>query len=269
MNILVLVKRVPQTGGRIVLTPDGREIDTKFLGFTVSPHEECAVEEAVQIVERDGGTSAVLTLGPAAAEEQLRDAMAIGIERAVLLETDGAEFDPVTTAARIVDAVRAQESAGGPFDLILAGNESADAGGFQVAIRIAVALGRPVVNGIKSLAFRDGQAVARREAPGGGWETYELPLPAVIGVKEGINLPRYPSVPGRLRAKRKEIERVPIGAAAAGSGAADGSPAAAPGPVMQRLRVPEEQGSQVEILGRGPEAAPAVVDLLQQIGVLS
>src|SRR4029450_870412 len=105
MNILVCVKRVPATGGRILLTPDGSEIDTRHLGFTVSPHEEGAGEEAVRIVEARGGTTTVLTLGPAAAEEQLRDAMAIGIERAVPLETDGRDWDPIATANAIVDAI--------------------------------------------------------------------------------------------------------------------------------------------------------------------
>jgi electron transfer flavoprotein beta subunit len=255
MEILVCVKRVPATGGRITLAPDGQEIDTRFLGFTVSPHEECAVEEAVRIVEAHGGSSVVLTLGPAVAEEQLRDAMAIGIDRAILLETDGREFDPVATAAAIVETIRAQEVAGMPFDLILLGNEAADTGDFQVGIRVAVALDRPVVTGIKSLTVRDGTAVARREASAGGWETYELPLPAVVSVKEGLNLPRYPSIPGRLRAKRKEVERIePVWSST--------------GPVKLGLRLPEEQGAQVEILGRGPEAAADVVDLLQKIGVL-
>jgi electron transfer flavoprotein beta subunit len=256
VEILVCVKRVPATGGRITLTSDGQEIDTRYLGFTVSPHEECAVEEAVRIVEAQGGSSTVLTLGPVVAEEQLRDAMAVGIDRAMLLETDGRDFDPVATAAAIVEAIRAREATHGPFDLLLFGNESADSGGFQVGIRVAVALDRPIVTGIKSLTVRDATAVARREAPGGGWETCELPLPAVVSVKEGLNLPRYPSVPGRLRAKRKEIER----SAPAWSQA---------GPVKLRLRVPEEQGEAVEILGRGPEAAPAVVDLLERIGVLA
>src|SRR4051812_9529916 len=163
MNILVCVKRVPATGGRIVLTPDGSDIDVRFLGFTISPHEECAVEEAVRIVEGHGGSSTVLTLGPAAAEEQLRDAMAIGIDRAVLLETDGRDWDPVATAAAIVESIRAQEAVSGPFDLILFGNESADSGGFQVGIRVAAALGRPVVTGIKSLVPEDARVTARRE----------------------------------------------------------------------------------------------------------
>jgi electron transfer flavoprotein beta subunit len=256
VEILVCVKRVPSTGGRIVLTADGQEIDTRYLGFTVSPHEECAVEEAVRIVEAGGGSSTVLTLGPAPAEEQLRDAMAVGIDRAILLETDGREFDPAATAAAIVETIRAQEGAHGTFDLVLFGNEAADTGDFQVGIRVAVALDRPVITGVKSLAVRDGAVFARREATGGGWETYQVPLPAVLSVKEGLNLPRYPSVPGRLRAKRKEIER--------------SQPAwSASGPLKLRLRLPEEAGSQVEILGSGPDAAPSVVDLLVRIGVLA
>ena len=89
MNILVCVKRVPMTGGKIVLTDDERAISTRHLGFTVSPHEECGAEEAVRLVEAHGGASTVLTLGPPEAEEQLRDMMAIGVDRAIHLVTDG------------------------------------------------------------------------------------------------------------------------------------------------------------------------------------
>jgi electron transfer flavoprotein beta subunit len=263
VNVLVCVKRVPQTGGRIVLTADGQAIDTRFLGFTISPHEECGVEEAVRIVERDGGSSAVLTLGPTEAEDQLRDAMALGIERAILLETDGGEWDPVSTAATIAETIRAQEAAHGPFDLVIFGNEAADTGDFQVGIRVAVALGRPIVNGVKGLELRDGAAVARREAPGGGWETYELRLPAMVGVKEGLNLPRYPSVPGRLRAKKKEIERIALGGPPAGAAGA------MPGPAKLGLRLPAEEKTAAAVIGHGADAAPAVVDLLEKIGVLS
>src|SRR5205823_12857617 len=111
-------------------------------------------------------------------------------------------------------------------------------------------LRRPIVNGLKGLSYRDGVAVARREAPGGGWETYELPLPAVVGVKEGLNLPRYPSVPGRLRARKKEVERVALGPSPAGAlglgagedAAVDGPGAGAvPGPTMLGLRLPAEE----------------------------
>ena len=258
MNILVCVKRVPATAGKITLTADEQEIDTRYLGFTVSPHEECAVEEAVRIVEAQGGSSTVLTLGPEESADQLREAMAIGIDRAILLQTDGGEWDAVATAGAITDAIRAREATDGPFDLILLGNEAADTGDYQVGVRVAVALDRPIVSGAKGIEVRDDAIVARREAPGGGWEVYEVPRPAVVSVKEGINLPRYPSVPGRLRARKKEIERVEL--------ARD---AAAPAPAKIRLRVPVEQESAVEILGEGPDAAPRVVEVLRRLGLIA
>jgi electron transfer flavoprotein beta subunit len=255
VRILVLVKRVPATGGRIVLTADGQDIDTRHLGFTISPHEECGVEEAVRIVERDGGSTTVLTLGPPEAAEQLRDAVALGIEEPVLLETDGSDWDPIATSVALVDAIGTLEREGGPFDLILAGNESADAGGFQVAIRVAVALDRPFITGVKALEFSDGRAIARREAAGGR-DVFEAPLPAIVTVREGINLPRYPSVPGRLRAKRKEVRTIPV---TPGQG----------GPTKLGLRLPVEEGAHVEVLGSGPDAAPRVVEVLQRIGVVA
>src|SRR3989475_10016643 len=116
MNVLVCMKRVPATAGQITLTPDGQDIDTRYLGFTISPHEECAVEEAVRMIEAHGGSTTVLTLGPEAAADQLRDAMALGIERAILLETDGREWDPVATAAAIVEASEAQPAGGDSYE---------------------------------------------------------------------------------------------------------------------------------------------------------
>ena len=251
MNILVCVKRVPLTGGKIVLTDDQRAISTRHLGFTVSPHEECGAEEAVRLVEQHGGSSTVLTLGPPEAEEQLRDMMAIGIDRAVHLVTGAEEWDPQATAAAIAEAVRAEPE---PSDLILFGNESADSGNYQVAIRVAHRLGLPCVTGIKAIGVDGGRLRCEQEVAGGR-DIYELPLPAVVTVKEGINLPRYPSVPGRLRAKRKPVtvsnpERPP------------------PRLEMVRLKLPPGSGKQVQVLGNGAEAAPAVVEVLQEIGVL-
>jgi len=248
VRILVCVKRVPLTGGRMVLTEDEQAIETRHLGFTISPHEECGVEEAVRLVEQHGGDVTVLTLGPPEAEEQIRDTLATGADRGILLQTGGEEWDPQATAAAIVE-----EASSGDYDLIVFGNESADAGNFQVGIRVAHALGRPVVTGLKGLSVEDGRVRCEQEVAGGR-DVYLVPLPAVVTVLEGINLPRYPSVPAKLRARQKPVEkRTP----------------ARPESRLERLRlvVPAGQGKQAEILGRGPDAAPAVVDVMRELGV--
>jgi electron transfer flavoprotein beta subunit len=254
MKILVCVKRVPAVAGRITLTDDERSIDVKYLGYAIGPHEECAVEEAVRLVEGHGGESVVLTLGPAEAIEQLRDAMALGVSRAIHLVTEGEEWDPESTAAAILDAVRADEAESGPFDLLLLGNEAGDTGGYQVAVRVGRALGRPVVTGVKGVAVADGTVRCEQEAAGGR-DVYEVRLPAVLGVLEGLNLPRYPSVPGRIRAKSKPVV------------------ASSPERPDQRLElvrlvVPGSAAKQATILGHGAGAASAVVDVLQGAGVL-
>lgn len=249
LSVLVCVKRIPATAGRITLTEDEQGIDVRYLGFAIGPHEECAVEEAVQLVETHGGRSTVLTLGPAAAEEQLRDALALGIDEALLLETDGSEWDGGATGRAIVEAVGRRG-----FDLLLFGNEAADTGGHQVGIRVAHDLGLPCVSGAKQLRVEGGVVVVGREGPG-GWEVFRLPLPAVVSVKEGINLPRYPSMPGRIRARKKQIERLaPV--------------AAANGLRKIRLMLPEEPDGQAELLGTGPDAAPRILEVLRELGIL-
>jgi len=253
VRALVCVKRVPMTGGTIILTEDAQAIETLHLGFTISPHEECGVEEAVRLIEANGGESVVLTLGPPEAVEQLRDAMALGIDRAVHLVSDGEEWDAQATAGAIVEAIRADEAANGPFDLVFFGNESADAGNYQVGIRVAYALGLPVVTGLKGVAI-DGGGVRCEQEVSGGRDVYVLSLPAVVTVLEGLNLPRYPSVPAKLRAQRKPVES---------------SSPTRPSSKLEKVRlvVPEGQGKEAVILGHGPEAAPAVVEMLRQIGV--
>ncbi len=254
MELLVCIKRVPMVGGKISVTADGQDVDTYLLGFTVSPHEECAVEEAVRIVEVRGGSVSVLTLGPPDAADQLRDAAAIGAGKLLLLETDGREWGPIATANAIVDAIRAHESESGRYDLILFGNEAADTGDYQVGIRVAHALGRPCATGIKNLELTDANVRARREFRGGD-ELFELVLPAVVTVKEGINLPRYPSLPGRMRAKKAVIEQ--------------SEPEWHPDPVRKEmLKVPRVERQRAEILGSGVEAVPALVSLLDRLGVL-
>ncbi len=256
MDVLVCVKRVPMVGGRIALQPDQRHIDTTLLGFTVSPHEECAVEEAVQVTEAHGGEVTVLTLGPPEAAEQLRAAVSVGAASAVLLPTEEEGLGPIATARAITSAVtRLERERSRVFDLVMFGNEAADTGDYQVGIRVAHALGRAVATGVKQLEVTAGEAVARREYRGAE-ELFRLPLPAVVTVKEGINLPRYPSLPGRMRAKKATIVTfVPETPDEAVE--------------MRTLRVPTSERRSAEVLGHGKEAVPALVSLLEKMGVVS
>ena len=127
------------------------------------------------------------------------------------------------------------------FDLLLFGNESADAGNYQVGIRVAYALGLPVVTGVKGITVADGRVRLEQEVATGR-DVYDVALPAIVTVKEGLNLPRYPSVPAKLRANRKPV---------------DARPVERPASKLEKLRlvVPAGQGKQAEILGHGPEAA--------------
>src|SRR5213592_2652559 len=254
MRIAVCIKRVPITGGRILLTDDARAINTQHLGFTMSPHEECGVEEAARLIEANKGDSVVLTLGLPEAVEQLRDAMALGVDRAIHLQTDGQEWDEEATASALLDAIIADEAANGPFDIVFFGNESADSGGFQVGIRVAYSLGRPCVTGLKKVTV-EGTSVRCEQEVEGGRDVYVVPLPAVLTVKEGLNLPRYPSVPGRMRARSKQVTEL--------------NPQR-PEPRLElvKLAVPAGQGRRAESLGAGAAAASAVVDVLAKAGVL-
>ncbi|CAB4672232.1 unannotated protein [freshwater metagenome] len=252
MDILVCLKRVPLAGSTFLLTPDSRDINTDFLGFGISPHEENAVEAGVQLVEQLGGTLTLLTLGPTDAEEQLRTQLAIGATRGILLETEGEDWDPQATAAALVEAINAEET---KFDLILFGAESADSAGYQIHIRVAHALSRPIVTNVKTMKIENGVAQCER-AVGSVRELYETTLPAVITVRDGLNIPRYPSVPGRIQARKKPIEHKK------------------PEPRVPKLEkvslsVAPSNSAGAQILGTGVEAVPALVDVLRTIGVLA
>ena len=247
-NVLVCIKRVPDAAGEVLLTADEQALDARFVGFTVSAHENCAVELAVRI-----GDATVLSLGPADTVEQLRGALGVGAKAAVLIEADPVGFGPADIAREIAAVVKAHEAEGKTYDLILLGNDAADTGDFQVGIRLAYELGRPVVNGVRTVEVAGDVATARGDGID-GVETYEVPLPAVVTVLEGGVEPRYPTITGRMKAKKTPIETH--------------QPRHEPrGPARVRLTLPPAQPSTVDVLGEGPDAAAAVVDLLQRLGV--
>ena len=252
---LVCVKRVVDATSEVVLTEDEQGVDGRYAGFTTSAHEECAVEIAVQAAAAEGGGATVLTLGDADAVEQLRSALAVGCTAATHVLADPQAFGPADVAREIAAVVRDHAEAGTPHDLVLLGNDAADSGDFQVGIRLAYELGWPVVNGVSTVSVADGVVTASGSGPD-GHETYRVPLPAVVTVLEGGVEPRYPTVPGRMKAKKVEIE--------------ERKPVAEPeGPPRVRLVLPPPAPSTVQVLGTGAAAAPAVVDLLEELGVLS
>lgn len=252
-NVLVCIKRVPDSSGEVLLTDDEQGVDGRYVGFTVSNHENSAVELAVRTAEATGGTVTLLTVGPPEATEQLRATLALGCQAAVLVEAEPTRLGPADVAREIAHVVREKEAAGTTYDLILLGNDAADSGDFQVGIRLAHQLGRPVVNGVSTVEVAEGNLTARGDGPEGE-ETYSLPLPAVATVLEGGAEPRYPTMKGRMTAKKVQIETRELSAEPAGAN-------------RVRLLLPPPAPSTVQVLGEGPEAAKAVADLFQKLGV--
>ena len=245
-NVLVCVKRVPDVSGEVLLTDDKQSVDARFVGFTTSDHEQCAVEIAVQVSAATEGTATVVSVGAPESVEQIRAALGVGCTAAVLVEADPVTLGPADVAHEI-----AQVAAG--HDLVLLGNDAADSGDFQVPVRLAEELGWPVVTGIKTVDVADGVAHCRGDGPL-GTETFEVPLPAVISVLEGGVEPRYPTITGRMKAKKVEVETRPLSRPATGSS-------------RVTMTLPETASSSAALLGEGPGAAPAVVDLFEKLGV--
>jgi electron transfer flavoprotein beta subunit len=257
-GVLVCVKRVPDVGSEVLLSEDGQSVDARHVGFTTSAHDQAAVELAVQTAAATEGSARVLTVGSTDATEQLRTALGVGCTAATLVEADPTTLGPADVATEIAAVVREHEATGlvdgaGAYDVILLGNDAADSGDYQVPIRLADALGRPVVTGMQTVEIREGVAHCTGSGPL-GTETYEVPLPAVISVMEGGVEPRYPTITGRMKAKKIEIETRELANPAIGSG-------------RVTLTLPETMSSSSELLGEGPEAASAVVDLFEKLGV--
>ncbi|GAA4880339.1 electron transfer flavoprotein subunit beta/FixA family protein [Serinicoccus chungangensis] len=253
-DVLVCVKRVPDTSGEVVLTADGSGVDGRYAGYTMSSHEECAVEIAVTVAADTGGSVTVLTLGDDDSVEQLRAALAVGADEAVRIDAAAEDYGPADVAAAIAEVVRARESEGRPFDLVLVGNDAADTGDHQVGIRLAHLLDRPVVAGAQEVAV-SGDRLDVRSSVSGPTEVFDVPLPAVLTVWEGGVDPRYPNISGRMRAKKARVEVLEPSGAPQGSG-------------RLGLRVLPPPASNVEVLGEGKAAAPRLVDVLRELGVV-
>ena len=244
MNIIVCVKRVPDTETRIRIAEDGVSIDPAGVKYIVSPYDEYAVEAALRTRDAtEEGAATLLTLGDDAAQETLRAGLAMGADAAVLLRGEGSP-DGLATAKGLAAEL---EDADAP--LVLFGIKAADDDQQQVGPMVATLLGRPCVTGVADFDVRDGKAVCHREVEG-GVEVVEVELPAVLTITKGAFEPRYASLKGIMAAKRKPLEQK------------DAPPAEARLRVLELEYPPERPAGR--IVGEGPDAVPELVRLLHE-----
>lgn len=200
MNIVVCLKQTFDTEAKISLGADGK-IERKGVSMIMNPYDEFAVEEGLKLKESAGGEVTVISVGGSTAQDALRQALAMGADKAVLVDAGDAELDEYATATILAKAISGLEC-----DIILGGFRAIDDGSAQVAGRVAEILNVPVVNVVTKLEVADGKATATREIEGGS-EVVEVSLPAVVTAQKGLNEPRYPSMKGIMKAKKKPMDK--------------------------------------------------------------
>ena len=204
MNIYVLLKRTFDTEEKIVVS--GGKIQEDGAEFIINPYDEYAIEEAIQKRDAFGGKVTVITIGGEDAEKQLRTALAMGADEAVLINTedDLDELDQYSSAYILAEYLKDKEA-----DLILAGNVAIDGGSGQVGPRLADLLGINYVTTITSLEIEGTTAKIVRDIEGDS-EVLETSLPLLVTAQQGLNEPRYPSLPGIMKAKKKPLEELEL-----------------------------------------------------------
>ncbi|MBL7204072.1 MAG: electron transfer flavoprotein subunit beta/FixA family protein [Desulfobacteraceae bacterium] len=206
MQIYVCVKHVPDTAVNIRVV-GGNAFDDSCK-FVANPYDEYGVEEALQIMEREGkGEVVIVTLGKESAIATIRSALAMGADRGILIKTDGQFLDSTLTSQALKKAI---EQDGTP-DLIFTGKQSVDSEGMQTHFRLAAAFDMPVATDVVDLKIIDGKVIVEREIGGGSREAIEMSMPCVIGATRGLNEPRYAKLPDVMKAKRKEVKQIEIG----------------------------------------------------------
>jgi electron transfer flavoprotein beta subunit len=201
VELIVCLKQVPDTESQVKVGADGKSIDTTEIKWVMNPYDEFAVEEALKIREAKGGAVTVVSVGPGRATEALRTALAMGADKAVLVDDEGAlNGDSFSTASVLAAVIKGLE-----YDLILCGQRAVDDDRGQVGSILAEQLGLPVVTVIHGLTIEDGSLLATRSVEGQTL-VIKAPLPAVITAQKGLNEPRYASLPGIMKAKKKPLD---------------------------------------------------------------
>jgi electron transfer flavoprotein beta subunit len=244
MNIIVCIKRVPDSEGRIAVGGDGTSVDTQGVKFVLNPYDEFAVEEALKLKEAAGaGSVTVITLGGDDSKETLRTALAMGADQAILLKGKPS-VDGLGTAEKLAEAIAGRE-----YDMILFGKQAIDDDNLQVPAMVAELLGVPSATVVVSLSVDGKSARAEREVEG-GHEIVEFDLPAIVAAQKGLNEPRYASLKGIMAAKKKPLEEVDMGDAESRL------------EVVQVMNPPERTAG--EIVGEGADAVPELVRKLRE-----
>jgi electron transfer flavoprotein beta subunit len=200
MNIIVLLKQTFDTEEKVVIK--NGEIMEDSAEFVINPYDEYAVEEGIKLKEAFDGEVTVVTVGPGRAENALRTALAMGADKAVLVDDETLFGDEYTISKVLAAVIRDR-----PYDIILSGNMSVDNGAGQVALRLAEELNIPHVSTAVQLTVESGRATVVRDVEGNS-EVIEASLPLVVTAQQGLNVPRYPSLPGIMKAKKKPLERL-------------------------------------------------------------
>ena len=234
MEILVLLKQVPATESIIAIAGDVVSIKADGLKYVINPYDELAVEEALKIREAQGGTVTIASVGPAKAAEAIRTALAMGADKGILVDPGDLKCDGLTVAKILAATIKAM-----PCDLIIAGHRAVDDDNYQVGPAVAELLGIANISMVIKEAIADGKITCTCTVEGGTKEV-EAALPALISTQRGLNEPRYASLPGIMKAKKKPLETKSlsdVGLDAAGL---------QPKTVIKALRTPpERQGGKI------------------------
>lgn len=204
MKILVLVKSVPDTETKIKLGQGGKTLDDAEFKYMVNPYDEFAIEEAVRTQEKQGGESVVVSMGPTRCQEAIRKALAMGIDRGVWLNTEGyaSEVDSLATAKLLAKIVKEESP-----DVVFAGQMAIDDYSSHIGPMVAELCDMPCIQVATKIEWKDGgkSAQIEREVEGGMVEVYNVQAPFVVGAQKSLNEPRFPSLPGIMKAKKKPL----------------------------------------------------------------
>lgn len=255
MDIVVLLKQVPATESLVSVADDGVSIQTNDLKWVINPYDEFAVEEALRIKEAQGGSVTILSIGPDKAVEAIRTALAMGADTGLLINDEAAiGRDALGTAKILAAALK-----GMSYDLIIAGQRAVDGDNYQVGTAVAEYLGIPNISLVIKAEITDGAIQCHRTIEG-GTVVLEASLPALFTTQRGLNEPRYASLPGIMKAKKKPLETKSLADIGIQPKDLDG-----PSARIVRMSTPPERGGGRIIEGESPqEKATALVKALRE-----